>query len=222
MALGPQGDEQCELMLTWAEMPRSPGHVFYDRFQEVLVAADFDAFAEDLCAPYYGPRMGPPSIPPGRYFRMHLIGYFEGIDSEREIEWRCADSLSLREYPRLGERQRAPDHSLLSKARGRLPHEVQAEVLTGCWRSLPSTTWSRASGSALTPRPWRPMRRCARSCAGTAARATGICLGAWQPKAGSRRRWRTTWCAWTRRARARSCRTRTGFQGRIRRPRSRR
>ena len=128
MALGRQGDRQCELMVTWAEMPRSPGHVFYDRLQEVLVAADFDAFAEDLCAPYYAPRMGAPSIPPGRYFRMHLIGYFEGIDSERGIEWRCADSLSLREFLRLCERQRVPDHSWLSKTRGRLPHEVHAEV----------------------------------------------------------------------------------------------
>ena len=61
MALGRQGERQSELMVTWAEMPRSPGHVFYDRLQEVLVAADFDAFAEDLCVPYYAPRMGAPS-----------------------------------------------------------------------------------------------------------------------------------------------------------------
>ena len=72
--------------------------------------------------------MGAPSIPPGRYFRMHLVGYFEGIDSERGIAWRCADSLSLREFPRLGERERAPDHSWLSKTRSRLPHEVHEEV----------------------------------------------------------------------------------------------
>ena len=128
MALGRQGDRQGELMVTWAEMPRSPGHVFYDRLQEVLTAADFDAFAEDLCARYYAPKMGAPSIPPGRYFRMHLIGYFEGIDSERGIEWRCADSLSLREFLRLGERERVPDHSWLSKTRSRLPHEVHEQV----------------------------------------------------------------------------------------------
>ena len=128
MALGRQGERQSELMVTWAEMPRSPGHVFYDRLQEVLVADDFDAFAEALCAPYYAAKMGAPSIPPGRYFRMHLVGYFEGIESERGIEWRCADSLSLREFLRLGERQRVPDHSWLSKTRGRLPHEAHAEV----------------------------------------------------------------------------------------------
>ena len=81
MALGRQRDRQGELMVTWAEMPRPPGHVFYDRLQGVLVAADSDAFAEALCAPYYAPLRvgdGAPSIPPGRYFRMHLVGYFRG------------------------------------------------------------------------------------------------------------------------------------------------
>ncbi len=128
MALGRQGERQGELMVTWAEMPRSPGHVFYDRLQEVLVGGEFDGFAEALCAPHYAPKMGAPSIPPGRYFRMHLVGYFEGIDSERGIAWRCADSLSLREFLRLGERERAPDHSWLSKTRSRLPYEVHEEV----------------------------------------------------------------------------------------------
>jgi transposase len=128
MALGRQGDRQGELMVTWAEMPRSPGHVFYDRLQRVLIDADFDGFAEKLCAPYYAPKMGAPSVPPGRYFRMHLVGYFEGIDSERGIEWRCADSLSLREFLRVEQRERVPDHSWLSKTRGRLAHEVHAEV----------------------------------------------------------------------------------------------
>ena len=81
MALGRQGDRQVDLMVSWAEMPRSPGHVFYDQLQEVLVDAGFDAFAEDLCEPYYAPGIGRPGIPPGRYFRMHLVGYFEGLDS---------------------------------------------------------------------------------------------------------------------------------------------
>ncbi len=130
MALGRQGEQQGELMVTWAEMPRSPGHVFYDRLQRVLIAADFDAFTEKSCAAYYAAKMGAPSIPPGRYFRMHLVGYFEGIDSERGIEWRCADSLSLREFLRLGERDRVPDHSWFSRTRGRLPHEVHAAVFS--------------------------------------------------------------------------------------------
>src|SRR3954467_5384589 len=99
MALGRQGERQADLMLSWAELPRSPGHAFYDRLQAVLIAAGFDRFAGGECAPYYAGKRGRPSLPPGRYFRMHLVGYFEGLDSERGLEWRCADSLSLRGQP---------------------------------------------------------------------------------------------------------------------------
>ena len=91
MAMGEQGERQGDLMVSWSEMPRAPGHVFYDRLQKILIAADFDGFAEERCRPFYAARMGAPSVPPGRYFRMHLVGYFEGIDSERGLEWRCSD-----------------------------------------------------------------------------------------------------------------------------------
>src|SRR4051794_5863968 len=128
MALGRQGERQADLMLSWAELPRSPGHAFYDRLQAVLVEAGFDRFAEEECAPYYAGKRGRPSLPPGRYFRMHLVGYFEGIDSERGLEWRCADSLSLREFLRLGTTEPVPDHSWLSKTRSRLPLEVHEAV----------------------------------------------------------------------------------------------
>ena len=91
MALGRQGDRQGDLVVTWKEMPRSPGHVFYDRLQGVR-----------------------------RYFRMHMVGYFEGINSERGIERRCADSLSLREFLRL--RTTAGGRIIPgSKTRSRLP-----------------------------------------------------------------------------------------------------
>src|SRR3954447_12214414 len=130
MALGRQGERQADLMLSWAELPRSPGHAFYDRLQAILVGAGFDGFAETQCAPYYASKRGRPSIPPGRYFRMHLVGYFEGIDSERGLEWRCSDSLSLREFLRLGPPEPVPDHSWLSKTRGRLPLEVHEAVFT--------------------------------------------------------------------------------------------
>ena len=128
MAMGRQKDGQGDLMVSWSEMPRSPGHVFYDRLQSVLIEGGFDAFAEASCRPYYAARMGAPSVPPGRYFRMHLVGHFEGIDSERGLEWRCSDSLSLRAFLRLGSRDRVPDHSWLSRSRTRLPHEVHAAV----------------------------------------------------------------------------------------------
>ena len=128
MAMGRQGDRQGDLLVSWSELPRSPGHVFYDRLQEVLVEGGFDIFAEETCKAYYAVKNGAPSVPPGRYFRMHLVGYFEGIDSERGLEWRCSDSLSLRDFLRLESRQRVPDHSWLSRTRARLPHEVHAAV----------------------------------------------------------------------------------------------
>jgi transposase len=130
MALGRQGERQSDLMLSWAELPRSPGHAFYDRLQAVLIEAGFDGFAEARCAPYYASKRGRPSLPPGRYFRMHLVGYFEGIDSERGLEWRCSDSLSLREFLRLGTTEPVPDHSWLSKTRSRLPLEAHETVFT--------------------------------------------------------------------------------------------
>ena len=130
MALGRQGERQADLIVGWAELPRSPGHAFYDRLQTVLREAGFDGFAEQQCAPYYASKLGRPSLPPGRYFRMHLIGYFEGIDSERGLEWRCADSLSLREFLRLGTTEAVPDHTWLSRTRSRLPLEVHEAVFT--------------------------------------------------------------------------------------------
>ena len=115
-------------MVSWSEMPRSPGHVFYDRLQLVLIEGGFDGFAEAVCQPYYAARMGAPSVPPGRYFRMHLVGYFEGIDSERGLEWRCSDSLSLREFLLLEMRERVPTIPGCHGTRARLPHEVHTAV----------------------------------------------------------------------------------------------
>ena len=128
MAMRRDSEVQPDLMMTWAEVPRSPGHVFYDRLQKLLQEGGFDSFVEESCKSYYAPRMGAPSVPPGRYFRMLLIGYFEGIHSERGIVWRCSDSLSLREFLRLSSREKVPDHSWMSKTRSRLPHEVHDKV----------------------------------------------------------------------------------------------
>ena len=98
--------------------------------QKRLAEGGFDGFVERTCKPYYAARMGAPSLPPGRYFRMHMVGYFEGIDSERGLSWRCSDSLSLRDFLCLSERETAPDHSWLSKTRNRLPHEVHEQVFS--------------------------------------------------------------------------------------------
>jgi transposase len=175
MALGRQGDRQAELLVTWAEMPRSPGHVFYDRLQAELITAGFDGFVESQCAPYYAARRGRPLLPPGRYFRMLLVGYFEGIDSERGLEWRCADSLSLREFLRLGEREPVPDHSWLSRSRSRLPLEIHDAVFTWVLQRLADRGLIRGERIGVDAATLEATRRCGRSCGATAARATARC-----------------------------------------------
>src|ERR1700694_3979254 len=124
MAMRREAGAQDDLVATWAEIPRSPGHAFYNRLQTLLKEAGFDVFVEDVCKPYYAARMGASSLPPGRYFRLHMVGYFEGIDSERGIVWRCSDSLSLRDFLRLFDPGKGLAHSSRSRTRSRLPHEV--------------------------------------------------------------------------------------------------
>lgn len=119
--------EQAHLFLPTAQITRSPGHPFYHALNRILAKHRFDCHAEDLCAPYYK-EGGRPSIEPGVYFRMLFIGYFEGLESERGIEWRCADSLSLREFLGLSLTESVPDHSSLSRIRSRLSLEVQIEI----------------------------------------------------------------------------------------------
>src|SRR3954467_5713030 len=98
----------------------APRHSFYDRCNEILAEAEFDETVEMLCQPSYE-NEGRLSLPPGRYFRILLTGQFEGLDSEREIEWRCADSLSLHRFLRLVEGERGPDPSPLRRPRPPLP-----------------------------------------------------------------------------------------------------
>ncbi len=92
MALGRRKREQQELWVATSELPMGPGHVFYDKLNALFAEHGFDVWVEDLCRPYFADRVGRPSIPPGVYFRMLMIGYLEGLDSQRGIAWRCADS----------------------------------------------------------------------------------------------------------------------------------
>src|SRR3712207_1392815 len=105
-----------------------PRHAFLDWWNEVMAEAEFDEAVEMLCQGYYKDSVGRPSIPPGRYFRMLFVGQFEGLRSEREIAWRCADSLSLHRFLRLSDGETVPDHSTLSVTRSRLPLEVHHAV----------------------------------------------------------------------------------------------
>jgi transposase len=128
MAMGRRNvEQQGELWMLASQAPRSPGHVFYVKLNEVLAEAGFDPWVEQLCRPYYADT-GRRGIPPGVYFRMLLVGYFEGIGSQRGIAWRCADSLSLRKFLGLASNEESPDHSSLSVIRERLPHEVHVAV----------------------------------------------------------------------------------------------
>lgn len=107
-----------------ADLPRSPGHVFYTRLNALLAEAEFDRRVEALCDPHYAEDVGRPGIPPGVYFRMLFIGFFEGLGARRAIAWRCADSLSLRECLGVPIGKDTPDHSSMTHIRRRLPVEV--------------------------------------------------------------------------------------------------
>ena len=131
MAMGKRKRERQEaLFVTADQLPRSAGHPFYQQLNRLLAEAGFDAWIEKRCERYYAreEKRGQPSIPPGVYFRMLLVGYFEGIGSQRGIAWRCADSLSLREFLGTPLNENTPDHSSLTNTRRRLPPEVFDEV----------------------------------------------------------------------------------------------
>jgi transposase len=127
MALGKRIPKQSELFVPVAQLPRSPAHPFYSKLNAVLHEAGFDAFVEQLCEPYYK-EGGRPSIAPGTYFRMLFIGYFEGIDSQRGIAWRCADSRSLREFLGADLTDATPAHNSMTVIRQRLPEDIFQNV----------------------------------------------------------------------------------------------
>jgi transposase len=128
MVLGRRREQfQQELMVPTSSLPRSPGHPFYVALNKLLAESKFDAYVEGLCESLYR-EGGRPSIPPGVFFRMLFIGYFEGIDSQRGIAWRCSDSLSLRSFLGLKPTESAPDHSSLTIIRQRLPKELIDQV----------------------------------------------------------------------------------------------
>ena len=131
MAMGKRKkDQQASLFVTHDELPRTQGHPFYQRLNEIFAEECFDGYVEKACEPFYAKVMGRPGVPPGVYFRMFFVGYFEGIDSERGIAWRCADSLSLRDFLGYGLSEKVPDHSSLSRTRRLIDVETHQEVFT--------------------------------------------------------------------------------------------
>lgn len=128
MAMGQKQALQAQLFVTHAQLSQGLEHPFYAALERTLVAAGFDRFAEQLCAPAYAAPMGRPSIPPGIYFRCLFVGYFEGIRSERGIAWRVSDSLSLRSFLGVALGESTPDHSTLSRTRKRLSLPIHQQV----------------------------------------------------------------------------------------------
>jgi len=129
MSMGRRKQErQSEFWVIAQSLPRSPGHPFYEQLNQVLNAAGFDGFCEEICRQFYAEKMGRPSIPPGVYFRMLMVGYFEKIDSEKGIAWRCSDSLSLRSFLGLKPEDSSPDDSSLNRTRLRIDLETHQVV----------------------------------------------------------------------------------------------
>lgn len=130
MAMGKRAGGQDTMFVAHTQMPRSAGHPFYAALEQELKTAEFDKFVEDECRRFYHRKLGRPGLAPGVYFRCLLVGYFEGIDSERGIAWRAADSLSLREFLGLPLGTEPPDHSTISRTRRLIDVETHGAVFT--------------------------------------------------------------------------------------------
>src|SRR6266478_7039910 len=130
MAMGTrkQREKQEDIWIAHTELPSAPGHPFYQRLNELLEAEKFDEFVEGRCAKFYAAKYGRPSLTPGIYFRSLLLGYFEGIDSERGIAWQLADSLGLRRFVGIGVDEGTPDHTTISRTRRLIDVETHREV----------------------------------------------------------------------------------------------
>jgi transposase len=131
MAMGTRKKrERQEDLWYGGELPTAPGHPFYKRLNEVLDNSEFDAFCEANCASFYHDKLGRPSLPPGQYFRIMTIGFFEGLDSERGIAWRLADSLTLRQFLSIGLDEKTPDHVTISRTRRLIDGETHQRTFT--------------------------------------------------------------------------------------------
>ena len=128
MAMGTRREQQQELWIPSGSLARSASHPFYSRLNQTLADHGFDRFVEGKCRRFYAATMGRPGLAPGVYFRLLLVGYFEGIDSERGIAWRAGDSLSIREFVGIGLEDNAPDHTTISRTRRLIDVETHREV----------------------------------------------------------------------------------------------
>jgi len=131
MALGRRESRKQEnLWIATQDLPKAVSHPFYSKLNEILAKHGFDQYIEEMTARFYAPKNGRPSLPPGNYFRLLFIGYFEGNASERGIAWRVADSLGLRHFLGFSLTDNTPDHSTMSKIRRRIDLETHNEIFS--------------------------------------------------------------------------------------------
>ena len=154
--MGTRETDQPPLWIATSDLPTSPGHPFYARLTTLLDGHHFDRFVEGLCDRFYAPVMGRPSLAPGRYFRLLLVGYFEGIDSERGIAWRATDSLAVRSFLRLAVDEAPPDHSTIARTRRLIDLETHRTVFTWVQQRLVE---AGCQGRSKIRPPWRRKTR---------------------------------------------------------------
>jgi transposase len=138
---------QPSMWVTTADLRTAASHPFYTRLNQLLHEHGFDDFAEPQCATFYAETMGRPGLAPGIYFRLVLIGYFEGIDSERGIAWRAAYSFALRDFLGVGLESAPPDHSTISRTRRLIDLETHRAVFT--WVLLCLSTAALVKGKTI-------------------------------------------------------------------------
>jgi transposase len=150
MAMGTRKQRQRQEELWYRQdLAEAPGHPFYRRLNEVLDEAGFDEFCEARCRKFYHEKLGRPSLAPGMYFRVMLIGFFEGIESERGIAWRVADSLCLREFLQIGLDERTPDHVTISRTRRLMDEATHQGVFGWVLRQLTRSRVYRRTGQSF-------------------------------------------------------------------------
>ena len=130
MAMGKRKERQEAMWVATSDLPLGPAHPFYQRLNALLESAGFDAFVERVCRKFYAAGIGRPGLRPGRYFRLLLLGYFEGLGSERGMAWRAADSLAIRSFLGLAVDEAGPDHSTISRTRRLIDVETHRAVFT--------------------------------------------------------------------------------------------
>ena len=138
MAMGKKKRRQETLWVATSDLPTSPGHPFYERLNLILESQGFDRFVEGRCRRFYAAGVGRPGLVPGRYFRLMLLGYFEGLSSERGMAWRASDSLAIRSFLGLALDEGAPDHSTISRTRRLMDVETHEQVFTWVLERLAS------------------------------------------------------------------------------------